>query len=250
MNQNQRNQQFLLLATLPLLVAPWLNPFTSGPNASVLPFLFTWACTSVVLLWWAALAQTLRQRVQTMALAWLAAASINAVLGLLQYFDVSESWRPWVNQPGMGQAFGNLRQRNQFASLCTMGLAALGWWWVSQSATVAQRNLPKRLAAGALTIVLVAAVAASGSRTGALQLLILSALGLCWSLNAAGASARIASSTGTSSSSMGMRRAFFDLMPFVTSGARHRSTLLWKWTMRCARSTSGQMSGTSSPARE
>ena len=190
MNQNQRNQQFLLFATLPLLVAPWLNPFTSGPNASVLPFLFTWACTSVVLLWWAALAQTLRQRVQTMALAWLAAASINAVLGLLQYFDVSESWRPWVNQPGMGQAFGNLRQRNQFASLCTMGLAALGWWWVSQSATVAQRNLPKRLAAGALTIVLVAAVAASGSRTGALQLLVLSALGLCWSLNAAGASAR------------------------------------------------------------
>lgn len=175
-----------LFATLPLLVVPWLNPFTSGPNASVLPFLVAWACTAGVLLWWSVLAQTPSQRVQTIALAWLLAASINAVLGLLQYFDVSASWTPWVNQPGAGHAFGNLRQRNQFASLCTMGLAALGWWWTDSSDLLARWKLPKQLAAGVLALVLLAAVAASGSRTGVLQLLVLSALGLCWSRPVAG----------------------------------------------------------------
>jgi len=66
------------------------------------------------------------------ALAWLVAACASAVLGLLQYFDISRDWAPWVNQPGLGQAYGNLRQRNQFATLCSMGLAAL-WWWAQQA---------------------------------------------------------------------------------------------------------------------
>ena len=180
MNPKPITAPFTLFATLPFLVVPWLNPFTSGPNASVLPFLVAWACTSGVFLWWSVLPQPPRQRLQTIALAWLVAASVNAVLGLLQYFDVSASWTLWVNQPGAGQAFGNLRQRNQFASLCTMGLAALGWWWMDSSGLDAQWKIPKRLAAAVLALVLLAAVAASGSRTGVLQLVVLSALGQCW----------------------------------------------------------------------
>ena len=178
---------WLVWALLPLLVAPWLNPFTSGPNAAVLPFLFGWACTGVALLWWAAVPQTPQQRFRTVALAWLIAASVSAVLGLLQYFDVSQQWGPWVNQPGPGEAFGNLRQRNQFATLCSMGLASLGWW-VYQPDSFARRHRAGVLAAAALATVLVAGVAASGSRTGLLQIVVLAALGVCWSRGAKGSS--------------------------------------------------------------
>ena len=175
-------------AVLPLLVVPWLNPFTSGPNAAVLPFLFGWACTSVVLWWWALVKQTPEQRLRVVVLAWLVAAGLNAVLGLLQYFDLIQQWGPWVNQSGLGQAFGNLRQRNQFATLCSMGLAALGWWLI-QPQPLARRHLGGRLGAAVLAVVLVGAVAASGSRTGALQLVVLALLGTCWSCSAAGQSA-------------------------------------------------------------
>ena len=172
-------------AVLPLLVAPWLNPFTSGPNAAVLPFLFGWACTSVALLWWAATLQTPQQRFRTVALAWLVAASASAVLGLLQYFDVSQQWGPWVNQPGPGEAFGNLRQRNHFATLCSMGLASLGWW-VYRPESITRRYGVAKVAAAALAMVMVAAVAASGSRTGLLQIVVLAVLGICWSRAATG----------------------------------------------------------------
>ncbi len=168
--------------TLALLVFPWLNPFTSGPNSTVLPYLLTWACASVALLGWAALAQTDTQRLRTVALAWLVAACVSAVLGLLQYFDISRDWAPWVNQPGLGQAYGNLRQRNQFATLCSMGLAAL-WWW-AQQAGLGQTSGQSRwraLGAMALAALLGAAAAASGSRTGFLQLVLLVALGAWWS---------------------------------------------------------------------
>ena len=173
------------VATLPLLVFPWLNPFTSGPNSTVLPYLLSWACASAALLWWAALAQTDTQRLRTVALAWLVAACASAVLGLLQYFDISRDWAPWVNQPGLGQAYGNLRQRNQFATLCSMGLAAL-WWWAQQrepgqalGQTLGQTRW-RALSTVALAGLLGAAAAASGSRTGLLQLVLLLLLGAWW----------------------------------------------------------------------
>ena len=167
-------------AVLPLLVAPWLNPFTSGPNAAVMPFLVAWACTAVVLLWWALIPQTPPQRLRTVVLAWVVAASVNAALGLLQYFNVSQHWAPWVNQPGLGEAFGNLRQRNQFATLCSMGLAALAWWAL-ESQSLARRYRAGVFIAASLAVAMVAAIAASGSRTGALQLVVLALLGLWWS---------------------------------------------------------------------
>jgi len=166
-------------SVLPLLVAPWLNPFTSGPNAAVMPFLFAWACTSAALMAWALIEQTLQQRFRVVALACLLAASTNAVLGLLQYFDLSQYLSPWVNQPGLGQAFGNLRQRNQFSTLCTMGLAALAWWLI-QPVVYAQWRRTGLLLAAAQAVVLVTAVAASGSRTGMLQLVVLVVLGVFW----------------------------------------------------------------------
>jgi O-antigen ligase len=185
------------LAPLPLLILPWLNPFTSGPNASVQPFLFTWACASAVLLWWCAVPQSDAQRVRTVVVAWLVAACASAALGVLQYFDASHDWAPWVNQPGLGQAYGNLRQRNQFATLCSIGLCALFWW--------AQRpapSMPSRATAwwgGAVLVaaaLLGAALAASGSRTGLLQLVGLVLL-LAWWARGSGAGAVHVPSTST-----------------------------------------------------
>jgi O-antigen ligase len=164
------------VAVAALLVLPWLNPFTGGPNSAVVPYLLTWGCTSAALVCWAVLAQTDTQRLRTAALAWLVAACVSAALGLLQYFDISRDWAPWVNQPGMGQAFGNLRQRNQFATLCSMGLAAL-WWWAQQ---VPGQSRGRALGGWVLAALLGAASEASGSRTGFLQLVLLVVLGMWW----------------------------------------------------------------------
>jgi hypothetical protein len=54
---------------------------------------------------------------------------ISSVLAVLQYLGFARELSPWVNQPVPGDAFANLRQRNQFATLCSMGLALI-WWWV------------------------------------------------------------------------------------------------------------------------
>ena len=181
--------QLTALAPLPLLILPWLNPFTSGPNASVLPYLFTWACASAVLLWWCAVPQSDAQRVRTVVVAWLVAACGSAVLGLLQYFDASHDWAPWVNQPGLGQAYGNLRQRNQFATLCSIGLCALFWW--AQRPAPSAPNRATHWWGGAVLVLaalLGAALAASGSRTGLLQLLVLVLL-LAWWVRGSGVGA-------------------------------------------------------------
>jgi len=159
------------------MALPWLNPFTSGPNSAVSPLLVSWACVATLLLWWSALAITPQQRLRSVALAWATAACANAVLGLLQYFDASAAWSPWVNQPGLGQAFGNLRQRNQFASLCSMGVCALAWWAQQRGPQASRAGAWGLLALGAL---LGAASAASGSRTGLLQMVLLLVLVLVW----------------------------------------------------------------------
>jgi hypothetical protein len=62
-------------------------------------------------------------------MAWLAAATLSSVLGVLQYLDLASALSPWVNQPFYkGDAFANLRQRNQFASLTSVGLVVLLAW--------------------------------------------------------------------------------------------------------------------------
>ena len=50
---------------------------------------------------------------------------VSSAIGLLQYFGVAGTFSPWVNQTNFGEAFANLRQGNQFATLTNMALAAL-----------------------------------------------------------------------------------------------------------------------------
>ena len=170
--------------------------------------------------WWGAvglclcfgtLLNTRQARWQALLWGWAVAAGISALMGLLQYFDRATPFAPWINYAGLGQAFGNLRQRNQFATLCSIGLAML-WWWAQYArvggrtgpgpitdaasagaltetpmAPPASADAPKVWANAALTLALLAgatlvctAAAATSSRTAFMQLLLLLGLAWCW----------------------------------------------------------------------
>ena len=109
----------------------------------------------------------------------LLAAVISAVLGILQYLGLARELSPWVNQPLKGDAFANLRQRNQFASLTSLGLVALLGWVAAQSkAQAMSRN--SWVLAFVLLNVMAAGVACSVSRTGAMQWVLVGVLMVAW----------------------------------------------------------------------
>jgi hypothetical protein len=114
-----------------------------------------------------------------LAAALLAAAVISAVLGVLQYLGLARELSPWVNQPLKGDAFANLRQRNQFASLTSLGLAAL-LGWVAARAKVQDMTPRCWGLAFVLLNVLAAGVASSVSRTGAVQWVLVGVLMAFW----------------------------------------------------------------------
>ena len=109
----------------------------------------------------------------------LVAAVISAVLGALQYLGLAREMSPWVNQPLKGDAFANLRQRNQFASLTSLGLVAL----LGGVASLLKAQSMTRqcwVLAFALLNVLAAGVACSVSRTGAVQWVLVGVLMAVW----------------------------------------------------------------------
>jgi len=113
---------------------------------------------------------------QWLLLASLFAALISSVLAVLQYLDMARDLTPWVNQPRIGDAFANLRQRNQFASLTSIGFVAL----LGLVATA--RSMPGRYLAMAwcVLVLLAAGLACSVSRTGAVQWLVVALLAAAW----------------------------------------------------------------------
>ena len=154
-----------------LLVAlPWLWPFTSGPVAATLPYL-AGVTVAAVLLAWPARASGRDAPLRAVAAGWLGAALVSGGIALLQYFDLEGPLFPWVNIAEPGQAFGNLRQPNQLASLLVIGLLSLRWWL--------SRGLSNRLAAG-IAALLLTGLAATASRVGLVEFLAAGALTLCW----------------------------------------------------------------------
>ena len=105
-----------------------------------------------------------------LALGLLAAALITAFIGVCQYFGVSASLSPWVYTAELGTAFGNLRQPNQYATLCWLGLAVVLWPPV---------RIPRKVGL-AFAMLLSFASAASVSRTGMLEGFLLTALAASW----------------------------------------------------------------------
>ena len=109
-------------------------------------------------------------------MAWLIAALVSSTLAVLQYLDLARELVPWVNQPRTGDAFANLRQRNQFASLTSIGLVAL----FGLAATL--QSISKRYASmmWCALALLAAGLACSVSRTGAVQWLLLAVFVVVW----------------------------------------------------------------------
>lgn len=189
------------------IMLPWLNPFSPGPVPQAMPLLLAWACSGGVLLIFALNAQGGQTPWMTRVVvcAWAAAAVLSAVIGLLQYLGASAAFGVWVNHPQLGEAYGNLRQRNQFATLLGIGLLTLiRLTTQAQSHTTDSlaHQVPDRIRIDARmkasthkrwsapfgslpTLILLAALlgaanAASSSRTGLLQLLLTTGVALWW----------------------------------------------------------------------
>lgn len=169
-----------------VLTFPWIWPFSTGPWPAAQQAILTLACAGLLLValagWRLALAQAL-------AASWLVAAGLSSLIGLAQYFGLSPALQPWVDTTELGQAFGNLRQRNQFATLTNLGLAALVWspltvrLWTGAHRDEDPQREGGGLATGAclLAMLLAVANAASASRTGLVQLGLLAAMAMYWS---------------------------------------------------------------------
>jgi O-antigen ligase len=202
---------------LACLALPWLNPFAHGPSSSVDPWLASAVFLAIafalgrsesphraLLISLAALAGWAVVRtgvgadtvalaaacgliamaagfagaalahshwVRVIAVAWFAAAALSTLIALAQYFGASETFAPWFNIASAGEAFANLRQRNQFASLTMIGMASLFWLRAA-----GWGRWPVVLAVCWLAI----GNAATTSRTGLTELLLLGVLAAIW----------------------------------------------------------------------
>lgn len=148
-----------------LLVLPWVQPYAFTPVVNIVPLLVSWGCAALLLMlgrW---------PSTREVAQAWALAALLSSFIGLVQYFG--EAARFWLVHipPELGLAMGNLRQRNQQATLLTLGVVAVLWW---QS-----QGLRSRYALGMLAFLAIGS-AATSSRTGLLQWLALPVLMFIW----------------------------------------------------------------------
>ena len=162
-----------------LLFIPWLNPYTAGPASNTWPWLVSMLCAAVLWLFRRHLTGEL------VVGAWVAAAVVSALIGLLQYFGLAPALSPWVSLTAAGEAFGNLRQRNQFATLTSIGLVALVTLLDvhasnHQRAEPGARRVPWWAALAA--VLLAAGNAASNSRTGLMQWVLIALLAAWWAL--------------------------------------------------------------------
>jgi O-antigen ligase len=153
-------------AAVALVVLPWLWPFTPGPSTNAVPLMAAWACVAFGLL----LQQATGARIADAApRGWLVAAVISACIGLAQWAGLAPD-SPLVSSAAIGEAYGNLRQRNQFASLMSIGIAAAVW----------RSPASGRGWTFALVALLATANAATASRTGFVQLLLLAGFAAGW----------------------------------------------------------------------
>lgn len=114
--------------------------------------------------------------VALIAWSWLLAGLLNAIIGFLQYLQQTAWLGDFVNHAAAGQVYGNLRQRNQFATLMSMALWALWYLWQQgHLQRMAQHvcNASQRVAmvlAWLLMLPLSVSMALTLSRTGLVQL--------------------------------------------------------------------------------
>jgi O-antigen ligase len=110
----------------------------------------------------------------------LAAASLNLLIGLLQFAQVAVHFHPWLNASAeAGMVYGNVRQPNQFASVMSMGLAAL--WWFARAEPVPAKPRLVAWVTVVMALGFVTGIVLSASRAGALQLVLIAIAAIVWS---------------------------------------------------------------------
>ncbi|WP_395668597.1 Wzy polymerase domain-containing protein [Rhodoferax sp.] len=169
---------------LGLQLIPWLGLPVFGPGPAALGSLLALGLVAVVVL--CALVAYGREALTALEVpfagALLMAAMLCTGMGLLQYFGLAGAWAPWISTGQPGEAYANLRQRNQFATLTNLGLVALLWWQASGpgGAQNAVRARSRYLLCLLMAACLAVGTAASNSRTGLLQLLLVLVCSLVW----------------------------------------------------------------------
>ena len=152
-----------------LIAAPWFWPFLWGPLSAMWPDLFAWTMGSLLIV----LLPLTRERAGlTIASGWLLAALGSALLGLLQYFDLENGFYPWVVPTEPGYVTANVHQLNMLATLLSVGLLCV-WWLLIKHYLVA-------IHAVWMSCLLLLALAATASRTGLVNLVVISCMLLCW----------------------------------------------------------------------
>lgn len=174
MSERMTRSRYLAMA---LLATPWLIPPQVEPSPALVPWLVTLVCVSLLLLM---LQANPRGRINgqpqgdVAAGAWLLAATASTAIALCQYLEI-EQFFFWMSRADAGQVYGNLRQRNQYASLTMIGLLATLWW-----AGRGPADRRRRAWIGLSAAFLAAGNAASGSRTGLVEMVLVSGFVLLW----------------------------------------------------------------------
>jgi O-antigen ligase len=170
---------FLVLAGV-----PWLFPLTWGPSTAILQWEISIGAVAAIII---QIALHRKKRIadrnnlpieRCLPAAWLLAGIVSSVIGLIQYSGAAALFAPWINYTEMGTAFGNLRQRNQFATFTTIALAALIRWSAQDRSPTRQADAHG--AALLMAMILALGNAASSSRTGLVQIAIVIALNALW----------------------------------------------------------------------
>ena len=140
-----------------------------------------------------ATAEHMHTGIALIAWSWLLAGFLNACIGLLQHFQHTAWLGGLINHAPVGQVYGNLRQRNQFATLMNMALWALWYLWQNGALLPTSSALLKKTGrngariwpatlAWLLMLPLAICTALTLSRGGMLQLAALMLMLGCWTL--------------------------------------------------------------------
>ena len=143
------------------------------------------ACSSVpVIAMWTANRLNYDQRISFFLMKiWLVVAYLSCGFAGLQYLSLAQLFEPWISSSGEAVAYANMRQRNQFASLCSIGFICV--LFLHQNASLTRHhNIVRQTRASVLAWLGLVALAVgnslSSSRTGAVQWALIIAAVMCW----------------------------------------------------------------------
>lgn len=163
-------QRGLLFVAALLVAAPWFWPILAGPLSAMLPDLFAWTCGALLL----GLFPWIRGQIGWVVSSGLVVAAVgSSLLALVQYFDYDELFGLWVATTPPGYVTANVHQTNMLATLLTSGLWAL--WYLIRT-----RQMAKSLGV-TFGVLVVTGIAATASRTGMIQLVLLCGVVIFWS---------------------------------------------------------------------